>query len=795
MSVLGRKLRRDLVAARGMLTAVVAVVALGIGALVGFQATSNNLMAARDAYYARCRLADFWIDLHKAPRTVLAEVADIAGVAALRGRIAAPVIVDLAHVPEPISGLLLSLPGSDEGGAAVINDIVLRSGRPLDPRRDDEVLVSEAFARHRGLAAGDTLALTITGERRHLRIVGTAISAEFADLIPPGALAPEPADYGVFYVGRQFAENATNMAGAVNSIVGLLTPAARADPEPVMERLDRVLAPYGVFATTPLALQSSNLNLTAELGGLATMATTMPLIFLTVAALVLNVLMTRLAAQQAVIVGTLKALGWADGALRTHFVSVGVLVGLVGGLLGGLLGWGLAAWLTEFYRGLFAFPSLPNRFYLGLILLSLAIALCFAVLGTLRGVRQVTRLSPAEAMHPPPPPAGGKIVLERFPVLWRHLGFFWQMALRNVFRNRGRSLVGIFAAAVGTSLLVSTFGLVESLAYMVGFQFDQVMVAEYTLNFRTELDGGALDEARRLPGVQRAEPVFAVAGTLVNANHSHKGVVVGLRADATLTVPRDGDGTRAAVPAQGLLMARRLAAQLGVGLGDRVWLIPTKGTREPRLVPITGLLDSLFGLAVYADYAWLNALVGETDALSAVKLRTAQTPAERAAFLAEIKRMPTLESCDDLARERANLWQNFVVKLGGMSYTMILFGAVIFFGAILNAALIGLIERHRELATYRVLGYRPREVGTMLLRESLLLNLTGIALGLPLGWWMLVGMNAQYTNDLYMIPSVITPTGWAWSIGLALAFVLICQYIVQRQIDRMDWREALAMKE
>ena len=126
---------------------------------------------------------------------------------------------------------------------------------------------------------------------------------------------------------------------------------------------------------------------------------------------------------------------------------------------------------------------------------------------------------------------------------------------------------------------------------------------------------------------------------------------------------------------------------------------------------------------------------------------------------------------------------------------MILFGAVIFFGAILNAALIGLIERHRELATYRVLGYRPREVGTMLLRESLLLNLTGIALGLPLGWWMLVGMNAQYTNDLYMIPSVITPTGWAWSIGLALAFVLICQYIVQRQIDRMDWREALAMKE
>ena len=793
MSVLGRKLRRDIAAARGMLAAVVAVVALGIGSLVGFQATSNNLAAARDAYYTQCRLADFWIDLKKAPRTVLAELDDIPGVAALRGRIAAPVIVDLPHVPEPISGLLLSLPVTGEG--AVINDIVLRSGQPLDPTRADQVLVSEAFAKHRGLVPSDTLELILDGQRRSLTVAGTAIAAEFVELIPPGALAPEPADYGVFYVSRELAEQDLDMSGAVNSIVGILTPAASAAPEAVLERLGEVLAPYGVFATTPLAQQSSNLSLTAELGGLATMATTMPLIFLTVAALVLNVLMTRLAAQQRVIVGTLKALGWADRPLRKHFVSVGVLVGLVGGLLGCLLGWAIGAWLTDFYRGLFSFPSLPDRLYPELMLLSLTIALFFAVLGTLRGVRQVTRLSPAEAMHPPPPPSGGTIVLERLPFLWRRLGFFWQVALRNLFRNRGRSLVGVFAAAVGTALLVSTFGLVESLTFMVGFHFDKVEVSDYVLNFRTELDGGALDDARHLPGVQHAEPVFAVAGTFVNANHRHKGVVVGLRADATLTVPRNADGSRVPVPAQGLLMARRLAAELRVGLGDRLWLIPTKGTREPRLVPVASLVDSLFGLSVYADYDWLNALVGERDAVSAVQLRTAQTPTERAAFLGELKRMPTLQSSDDMSQERASLWQSFVVKLGGMSYTMILFGAVIFFGAILNAALIGLIERHRELSTYRVLGYRPGEVGTMLLRESLLLNLTGIVLGLPLGWWMLVGMNSQYTNDLYMVPSVITPAGWAWSIGLAVAFVLICQVIVQRRINRMDWREALAMKE
>ena len=429
------------------------------------------------------------------------------------------------------------------------------------------------------------------------------------------------------------------------------------------------------------------------------------------------------------------------------------------------------------------------------MLLALGIALLFSVAGTLRGVRQVTRLSPAEAMHPSPPATGGAILLERLPGLWRRFGFFWQMALRNIFRNRARSLVGVFAAALGTAILVSTFGMVDSLKYMVQFQFGKVMLADFTLNFRSEVDGGALYAAQRLPGVTLAEPSFYVAGTFEHANHRHKGSVIGLLSDATLTTPRNTDGSAVAVPEQGLLMAKRLAAQLHLNVGDLVRLTPTKGTQEPHDVPVSAFVDSLFGLGVYADYRWLNALLGEASAISSIQLRTAQTAAERQAFLAELKRLPTLLNVQDLARERTNLWQTFVVKLGTMSYVMILFGAVIFFGAILNSALISLIERRREMATYRVLGYRPAEVGAMYLRESLLLNLTGTLLGLPLGWWMLVGMNSQYSNDLYVLPPVVTVSGWVWSIMLAIGFVLLAQLVVQRRINRMNWNEALSMQE
>jgi putative ABC transport system permease protein len=286
-----------------------------------------------------------------------------------------------------------------------------------------------------------------------------------------------------------------------------------------------------------------------------------------------------------------------------------------------------------------------------------------------------------------------------------------------------------------------------------------------------------------------------VPATFVSANHRHKGSVISLTPEATLTIPRNADGTAAAVPSQGLLMARRLAQQLQVGLGDKLWVIPSRGTQTPLLLPISGLVDSLFGLGVYADYGYLNRLVGESAAVSSVRLKVAQTPAEQRAFYAEMKRLPTLLSLEDRAQQKANMWQNFVVKLGSLANVMILFGAVIFFGAILNSALISLIERQRELATYRVLGYRSDEVGNMYLRETLVLNLVGVVLGLPLGWWMLVGMNSQYKNDLYMMPSVITPAGWAWSLLMALAFVLIAQLIVQLRINRMHWNEALSMKE
>ena len=186
---------------------------------------------------------------------------------------------------------------------------------------------------------------------------------------------------------RGFGEDTLGFHGACNSLVGLLTKEARQNTEPLFDELRRRLKPYGMFAITPLGLQASNLSLTGELTGLATISFFMPAIFLLVAVLVLNVLMSRLVQQQRTIVGTLKALGYRNLDIFFHFIQFGVFVGTGGALLGCLLGYWIADAMTIQYRSFFDFPRLDNQFYPGLNLVALVISLVFGIIGTLKGIR------------------------------------------------------------------------------------------------------------------------------------------------------------------------------------------------------------------------------------------------------------------------------------------------------------------------------------------------------------------------------------------------------------------------
>src|SRR5690606_11986154 len=204
---LSRKLVRDLGEWRSALGAVGLVIIIGVSSFVGFTSAHRDLVRAQRDYYRQSRMADFWIDLEQAPRDEAEAIADLPGVAEVRPRLTGRA---LAMVPGRADAITSTIVSVDSGTAASINRLVLQRGRDLDA--EDEAIVGAAFAEAHGLAPGDTIALTIEGERRELRVVGVAITAEFAYLMGPGGLLPDPANHGLVFVTDRFAEEAMNMA-------------------------------------------------------------------------------------------------------------------------------------------------------------------------------------------------------------------------------------------------------------------------------------------------------------------------------------------------------------------------------------------------------------------------------------------------------------------------------------------------------------------------------------------------------------------------------------------------------
>ena len=792
MDTLDRKLLRDFKQNWPLLCAVSAIIAVGISCFVGMLSTAQNLELARSSYYSLCRLAEFWVDLKKVPTSELNRLAVIPGISEFRDRIQFQILLDVPDSIKPIGALALSLP---DNRAAVINNIVITRGTYFTSTQPNEVIISEKFATARNIQPGDTISGLLNNQKKDLRVIGTAISAEFVYMASPGSMVDEPGNYGLIYLKRSFAEDTFGFNGSSNSVIGLLTPESRLEDERIVKQLTERLKPFGVFAGLTRAKQFSPMVLDGEMKQLKNMAVIFPLFFLVVAALVLNVLMLRIAEQQRSVIGTLKALGYDNRSLLTHYIKFAAITGLAGGLAGCLLGHLFGIGMTRMYITYFSFPSLVSRLYPLLLITGLLISLTFSILGTFRGVRKIMRLQPAEAMRQASPTTGGAIYLERFKRLWKLFDAQWQMIFRSLARNKGRTGVALFSACIGSSIVVLAFGFVDSLDLMIRVQFDTIMQSDYHVSFRTELSSEGLEEMNRLPGVILAEPVYNLACTFRNGNHEKRGAISGIVQNSQLTKPME-DMTRAArLPPYGLLMTNRLMNSLAISPGDYIEVTPVKGDRTPRMVAVAQRVESMLGLAVYADVTWLNHIFSGEDVLNEVRIIASPSTADRQALLQRIKELPGIESITDLGEQKRALEEQMSGAMRAMAVIMILFAAIIFFGTILNGTLIALSERQREMATFRTMGYYQNEVSRIFLRENLSTNIIGTILGLPLGYFLLVATMKGFVTDTYSFPAIVAGVSYISTIILAIIFVLISHLVVKRNLRQMNWVEALSIKE
>lgn len=791
-SVLWRKLLRDLGERKLALGTLVGILAVGIGCFVGPASLHRDLTRARDRYYHEQRLAHLLVELEHAPRRVLDPLREVPNLRTLRDRLSLPLLVDLPAHPEPLTGVAYSMP---TGHPPRLHDAYLTGGQWFSHPEAAEAVLNHQFAKAHGLAPGDRLAVNLEGRREELLVVGTALDPQFVWIVPPGGgLAPDPARYAILYLPRRFLARRARKEGAFNQLLVELEDASPARAAHTLSHLESRLEPYGVLTSSRIEENASVKMLADEIDGLEVTTRTIPLIFLAVAALVLHVVMGRLVVQQRSLIGTLKALGVSRGALIRHYLGFAVAVGGAGGLGGILVGAAQEASTLPIYAEMFAMPGIQAHPAPDLWLLGLFVGVAFAGLGASVSLLRALRLDPAESMRPPPPAAGRRVLPERWPGLWRRLGFRSKLVIRSLFRHPFRNGVNVVATFFATSLILATLSLTDSVDEMMDFTFRRIRHEDLSLSLRDPVGPEVLAELAALPGVSLAEGQLSVAADLVHGSRRKRLGVQGLPPGGRLHTPVDRRGRPLVVPEQGLVLTRKLAEILDVGPGDEVELRPLIGHRRRARIRVAAVTESFLGLSAYADVRTLSRLLGEELVLNEVllSLRTGVPPE---ALGRELRERPGVVGLGERRRALTHLQETFgQVQLVSL-VVLVVFAGMIAFGSVLNIALVTLDERLREVATFRVLGYQPEDVARMLRLESAALNGLGGLLGLGGGWALTHLLSRAFDTELYRFPASVAPVR-VLQTGLTMAlFVWLAQGVVARLIRRLEWIEALSIKE
>jgi putative ABC transport system permease protein len=407
-SALQKKLFRTILRSRGQSIAVIMVVTCGIASYICMNTAYLNLKLTRDSYYAEHRLADFEIMLERAPSTTIFKVEELAGVRQARGRIVEDVSVDIAGISAARIGRMISMPSPRR---SAMNDVQVMSGRYFEPGAQDEVILSKKFAESNALAIGDRLSATIKQKKHSLRIVGIGLSPEYVYMIRNAQeMLPSPEKFGIMWVPVDFAESALDMKEACNNIVGLVDDATQLDE--ILDRANKLLEPYGVFAKVKGEDQISSRYIADEIRGLGVSATILPSIFLGVAAMILLVVLNRLVRTERSQIGLMKAYGYSNITVAFHYIQYGLILGAAGCVLGFGLGQWLANGMVKLYIQFYQFPLLESRIHVEVLVRSMGIAMSAAGIGALMAAVRAARIQPAEAMRPEPPRSAHRIWLE-----------------------------------------------------------------------------------------------------------------------------------------------------------------------------------------------------------------------------------------------------------------------------------------------------------------------------------------------------------------------------------------------
>ncbi|WP_312653901.1 FtsX-like permease family protein [Proteiniclasticum sp.] len=530
---------------------------------------------------------------------------------------------------------------------------------------------------------------------------------------------------------------------------------------------------------------------------LGSLATVFPLFFFLVAALVCLTTMTRMVEEERVQIGTLKALGYKTPTIAMKYITYALLASLIGSIIGFTIGFQLFPRLIiTVYGSMYSTPYIMTPFRFDLALLSTAIAVLTTVSASLFAALSELKETPANLMMPKAPKPGKRILLERITPLWKRMSFSYKVTFRNIFRYKKRFLMTVLGISGCTALLVTGFGIGNSVNAIMGSQFEDIFVYDGMVYF---------DEDKEDLNVETILGENSEIETYLTAHNESVSVYQkgsSREYETNLLIPEESAGLRGFIDLHdrvskeeielnedGAVISEKLSKLLGVSVGDTLVYRDTDSrTYEFK---ISAVVENYLSHYIYMSPDYFKG-VTLRDASVNAGVFTLSDPEgiDESAFNEQL-----LENEGVLGAMLVDtIQEEFGKSLESLDYVvfiLVLAAGALAFVVLYNLTNINITERIREIATIKVLGFRDKEVSAYVYRENIFLTIIGTLVGLIIGFFFHRLVINTMEIDNMMFGRVISTMSYFYSMILTMGFAVFVNLFMYRKLQQVDMATSL----
>ena len=813
---------------------IFAICALGVAFFAGIRATSPDMKEAGDRLYNTYNLSDISvISTSGLTADNIRDLESIEGIRAVRASLfvdamargtgekeknlrlySMPIKLKSEYVP-----LIDLIPdyGIDTSPEYEMNGVEIVSGRM--PLNDTETALDYTLEGSLVKQLGDEITLTTSGGTVTLRVVGFIRSPMYISMFERGtsSIGNGTSDGFAYASG-----NAISSLGTKLPVMSLLnTYYTRADIvisgkeglsaysdeyEALVNEVTDRIEDYASTQSGTWYIQDRSGNpgysdYSENTDRIAAVGDVFPLIFFIVAALVCLTTMTRMVEEQRIEMGTMKALGYGGWQIAMKYAVYAMSACISGGVVGAIIGFKLFPYvIMKGYSIMYYLGKLETPYRADIAFMAIAAMAACTAAATFSACYASLKEVPATLMRPKAPKAGRRVLLEKIPFIWKKLSFTSKVTVRNLFRSRERFFMSVIGIAGSGALLVTAFGLNDSIFGIIEKQFGDIWQMDVQAYVYEAMP---LADMQELLGKNPANDdfdsvMFCLDSQMEckNGGRSQNGVhLLGVESAGSMAgrVSLHNGGTPVTLDDSGVVVTAKLAETLSIKAGDEINM-RTGG--EDHLMRVIGVADNYVYHYVYITAAYYETVFGKAMLYNGFmgNLKDGLTDETMDAMSTQLLSDSRMYTVRTIGSIYASVWDSLSI-LNYVVLVLILGSGMLTFVVMLNLTNINIGERMRELATLRVIGVYDKEMYAYIFRENNALSVIGAFVGLLFGKIMHLFVIRTCEVDMVMFVRSAKPLSYVYAFALTIVFSLIVNLLMRPKVRAIDMVESLKSAE